>query len=169
MTKAESRLWRRLKSSPYMEGWFPQRRAGKYCLDFYNSKAHISVEVDGRHHQDDPVQVAHDRKRTAFLDRSYHIDELRFTNRDVFRRIDWVLKQIVLAYRQALARYKDPAYWLPVSKRRDTHSLSSAVHKRNSDAYKEASDSIHATHRATTATAALYLNNYGENENSQGL
>lgn len=111
MTKAEKRLWRRLKSSSIMEGWKPQIWVGWYRVDFYNSKAHISVEVDGRHHQFDANQRAYDKRRTAYLDRSYHLDELRFSNDDVFERMNWVLEQIIAAYRRAIKRYRDPVYW----------------------------------------------------------
>jgi very-short-patch-repair endonuclease len=56
----------------------------------------LIIEVDGAQHGDDPVQVAHDRKRTRFLEsRGYRV--LRFWNSEVLNNTPGVVETILMA------------------------------------------------------------------------
>src|SRR4051812_41235769 len=70
MTSAEKVLWERLRMHRLDGlGFRRQHPAGANILDFYCSFAKLAVEVDGPHHDDDPDQAEHDRRRDAWLAR----------------------------------------------------------------------------------------------------
>jgi very-short-patch-repair endonuclease len=76
LTSPELALWLRLKNRKL--GGFKFRRQhpiGPYILDFYCAEARLAVEIDGEV-QDWPDQVAHDRRRDAYL-REQGIETLR--------------------------------------------------------------------------------------------
>ncbi len=67
MTPPEARLWNALKAARLRGLKFRrQHPIGPYILDFYCAEAKLAVEVDGGVH-DRPEQIAHDRRRTAWL------------------------------------------------------------------------------------------------------
>lgn len=71
---------------------------GPYIADFYCAAAKLVVEVDGRIH-DDPAQLAHDRRRTAWLpSRGVRVIRVAALSvRDeldgVLSFIDWVVRE----------------------------------------------------------------------------
>ncbi len=67
MTPPEARLWTALRAGRLNGCKFRrQHPIGPYILDFYCAEAKLAVEVDGAVH-DQPDQVAHDQRRTAWL------------------------------------------------------------------------------------------------------
>ncbi|WP_395943668.1 endonuclease domain-containing protein [Brevundimonas sp.] len=67
LTPPEFRLWQALRRDQV--GKFKFRRQhpiGPYILDFYCAAAKLAIEVDGAVHNE-PDQIAHDRRRTAWL------------------------------------------------------------------------------------------------------
>jgi very-short-patch-repair endonuclease len=71
-----------------------QHPVGPYILDFYCVAARLAVEVDGMRH-DEPDQIIHDRKRTAWL-ATRGIRVIRIAARDVRWELDGVLAFIAL-------------------------------------------------------------------------
>lgn len=91
MTETEKILWSKIRNK--QQNWFYFRRQHPfniYILDFYCDKASLAIEIDGEIHL---RQKVYDEERTRFLESS-GLKVLRFTNKDIKTRIDWVLKII---------------------------------------------------------------------------
>lgn len=83
MTKEETHLWYQyLCRTKYR--FRRQYVIGNYIVDFYCHQAKLVVELDGSQHCT-PVEMEHDKKRTAFLE-SQGLQVIRFSNLDVMRR-----------------------------------------------------------------------------------
>jgi len=97
-TDAEKRLWSRIRDRK-IDGWKFRRQVphGPYVLDFFCFEASLVIEVDGGQHADG--RAAHDRRRTAYLERG-GLSVLRFWNGDVLNNMDGVLETIYLALGQ---------------------------------------------------------------------
>jgi len=93
MTKAEVILWSRLRrGSMFGHQFRRQHPIGPYVADFACVAAQLVVEVDGATHSS-PAELAHDRRRDAFLRRSgWRV--IRVQNEDVYRSLDGVLVTI---------------------------------------------------------------------------
>lgn len=99
MTKAEVRLWKRLKLLR-AQGFHIRRQAPfrGYFLDFVCFKRKVVIELDGwRHAEDEHAQ--HDAERDAVLRRE-GFTVLRFWNNALDQNIDGV----ILAIEEALTR-----------------------------------------------------------------
>ncbi|QBQ49802.1 MULTISPECIES: endonuclease domain-containing protein [Brevundimonas] len=95
LTPPEARLWACLKAGG-LEGlkFRRQHPIGPYIVDFYCPASRLAVEVDGATH-DDPDQIAHDARRTAWL-KAQGIEVLRIRATDVRDHPDGVLAVILL-------------------------------------------------------------------------
>ena len=96
LTPPEARLWaclrgRRLGGLKFRR----QHPIGPFILDFYCPAARLAVEVDGQGH-DDPGQMRHDARRTAWLARE-RVEVLRVSATDVRDELDAVLATIAEA------------------------------------------------------------------------
>jgi very-short-patch-repair endonuclease len=93
LTKAEVRLWARLKGQA-CEGFKFRRQhpIGRFFADFACSEAKLVVEVDGDAHQGTQAQM-YDNERTAFLE-SQGWAIIRFTNAAVLHETSRVVEQI---------------------------------------------------------------------------
>ncbi|PQA85766.1 endonuclease domain-containing protein [Hyphococcus luteus] len=92
-TEAERTLWSKLRNRQL--GGFKFKRQvpkGPYVVDFYCAEAHLVIELDGGQHADEEA-VAHDAKRTSFLQES-GFRVLRFWNSDIAEGIEGVLETI---------------------------------------------------------------------------
>lgn len=68
-----------------------QHPVGKFVLDFYCHEARLSVELDGKYHQE---QQRYDQERSAQI-RALGARELRFSNEMVYEAIEGVLLRIL--------------------------------------------------------------------------
>jgi very-short-patch-repair endonuclease len=94
LTPAEAELWRYLKDSQ-LEGrkFRRQHSVGHYILDFYCPSAKLAIELDGQVHFN--TFAAHsDLERDQSL-QQLGIKVLRFENKDVFDKLDYVLQEII--------------------------------------------------------------------------
>lgn len=67
LTPQEFRLWQVLRRDRVGKIKFRrQHPIGPYILDFYCAAAKLAIEIDGAVHNE-PKQIAHDRRRTAWL------------------------------------------------------------------------------------------------------
>ncbi len=94
MTGAERRLWARLRGHRLM-GLHVRRQVpcGPFYADFAILAQHLAIEIDGATHSTDR-EIARDRIRDRwFAVNGWRV--LRFTNEDVYRRLDEVLDTII--------------------------------------------------------------------------
>ncbi len=91
---AEQVLWLHLRKNQ-MDGHAFRRQCaiGPYVLDFFCYEKSVAIELDGSQHAE---QVAHDAKRTAWLE-SRGIKVLRFWNNQVLNETDAVKEAILQA------------------------------------------------------------------------
>ena len=91
MTEPERSLWSLLRNRQ-IDGFYFRRQHpyGIYILDFYCFKANLVIEIDGPIHL---RQLAYDNERTRYLESS-GLKVLRFENKDIENRIEWVLNEI---------------------------------------------------------------------------
>lgn len=92
-TPAEQKLWRHLRQKQ-VGGYYFRRQhpIDRFIVDFYCAQVNLIIEVDGESHLD---QVDYDTARTQWLEeRNYHL--IRFTNNDVFQKIDAILEKILI-------------------------------------------------------------------------
>lgn len=92
LTSSEELLWSRLRNRGLGAKFRRQHAIGPFIVDFYCSRAHLVVEIDGDVHAS-PVQAARDTARTAWLEeRGYAV--IRFNARKVSRDLEGVLEAI---------------------------------------------------------------------------
>ena len=92
-TKAELRLWRRLRARSLMGHKFVrQEPIGPYIVDFVCREHRLVIEVDGGQHATDKRDVVRDR---WLAEHRYRV--LRFWNNDVLGNMDGVLEIIAAA------------------------------------------------------------------------
>lgn len=91
MTKPEKILWKCLRKRKINGIKFrKQHPFGIYILDFYCFEANLVIEIDGPVHL---KQLEYDLERTKDLESS-GLFVLRFKNKDIEEKIDWVLEEI---------------------------------------------------------------------------
>ena len=92
MTASEKILWDRLKNKSLNDKFRRQHPIGQYILDFYCHRKRLSIELDGKVH-DNKEQNEKDIERTAYLN-ELGISEIRFKNKEVMDDIEKVLLKI---------------------------------------------------------------------------
>jgi very-short-patch-repair endonuclease len=99
MTKAEVRLWSRLKRLR-SEGFHFRRQApfGAFYLDFVCFSCKVVIELDGWRHAED-MEAEHDRVRDGIIRRE-GFRVLRFWNRELDDNMDGVMTTIWRALHQ---------------------------------------------------------------------
>jgi 5-methyltetrahydrofolate--homocysteine methyltransferase/ATP-dependent helicase HrpA len=91
MTVAEKILWKQLRNRKLNGMHFRRQHPYNiYILDFYCFEAKLAIEIDGDIHLN---QKEYDKERTEFLE-STGLEVIRFTNKDIESRIDWVIEVI---------------------------------------------------------------------------
>lgn len=93
LTPAEAFMWKLLQGHKLGGRKFRrQHSVGNYILDFYCHSEKLAVELDGAgHFTEEGMQK--DAIRTAYL-HECGITVIRFENKLVFERTDWVLEEI---------------------------------------------------------------------------
>ena len=92
MTRAEMRLWERLKSKHLNFVFYRQKPIGNYIVDFYCNQAKLVVEVDGEYHTNNQAS-GNDIVRDVYM-KSLGLKVLRFPNDEVLNNIDAVVAKI---------------------------------------------------------------------------
>jgi very-short-patch-repair endonuclease len=91
-TRAELKLWNRLRSHALGHKFVRQFPIGPYVVDFTCRERRLVIEVDGGQHADNARDALRDR---WLRDRGYRI--LRFWNNEVLANADGVLQVIAAA------------------------------------------------------------------------
>ena len=92
LTPAEATLWRLLKNKQLGKKFRRQVSIGPYIVDFYCFSEKIAVELDGQRHFTSAGN-AYDKRRDAFIN-GHGIRVIRFENKEVFNRPEFVLETI---------------------------------------------------------------------------
>jgi len=94
MPPAEVILWSKLRGKN-VKGYKFRRQysVGTYIVDFYCAELKLAIEIDGESHFIEGSEDR-DRRRQEFIE-STCIRFLRFTNTDVYERLDGVLEAIM--------------------------------------------------------------------------
>ena len=93
MTDHEKILWSHIRRRQLNGKHFRRQHPfGIYIVDFYCHEAQLAIEIDGLIHL---KRRKYDRERTEFLELS-GLSVIRFTNKDIECRIEWVLSKIKL-------------------------------------------------------------------------
>lgn len=92
-THAEIRLWLELKGKKMMGYDFHrQKPLGNFIVDFFCYELDLCIEVDGASH--DSVKVQEKDKRKEDCLKSLGLNVLRFTDREVYRDMGNVLREV---------------------------------------------------------------------------
>jgi very-short-patch-repair endonuclease len=92
MTSAERRFWFEcLKPLPYK--FRKQRPVGRFIVDFYCAELKLVVEIDGDSHFNEQAK-SYDKERTDYLTYELGLKVIRFTNEDIFKRINGVKEKL---------------------------------------------------------------------------
>ncbi len=92
-TEAEKQFWRKVRGKQVNGlAFYRQKPIGGFIVDFYCPKLKLVVELDGGGHGM-PEQIAYDRKRSETL-KKMGLRELRFSNQDILKNIEGVLRMI---------------------------------------------------------------------------
>jgi len=95
MTKAERRLWRRLRGGQLGVKFRRQQPIGRYIVDFVCLERRLVVEVDGGQHDGSE----YDRERDEWLEREgYRV--VRFWDNEVMKEIEGVMEEIARVLRE---------------------------------------------------------------------
>jgi len=94
MPPAETILWSQLRGKR-LEGCKFRRQysIGPYIVDFYSPQLRLAIEIDGESHFVDGA-LERDQVWQGFIE-SAGVTVLRFTNRDVYDRLDGVVEKIL--------------------------------------------------------------------------
>lgn len=93
MTDAETLLWSRIRGKQ-LKGFqfYRQKIIGNYIVDFYCPASKLVIEVDGgQHYREEGKDKDHIRDNYM---KKIGITVLRFSDRDVLKRIDTVMENI---------------------------------------------------------------------------
>ncbi|MCE7063457.1 endonuclease domain-containing protein [Dyadobacter sp. CY343] len=91
-TRAEKLLWERLSNKQLGVKFRRQHPFHLYIVDFYCHEAKLVIEVDGSIHLLDE-NVEYDRLRSELIN-DFDVQVIRFSNEDIYFRIDEVISTI---------------------------------------------------------------------------
>ena len=91
MTPHERKLWY-LFLRKYPVKIYKQRIIGSFIADFYCASAELVIEIDGSQHYE-AVESDYDFRRTKLM-KSFGLEVLRFSNREIDREFRSVCEQI---------------------------------------------------------------------------
>ncbi len=100
-TQAEFIMWQYLRKNKFGYKFTRQKPIDRFILDFYCSKLLLVVEIDGDSHNN---KQNYDFQRDSFLERSFNIKTIRFTNDEILNNFSKV-KEILLPFIKGRSRF----------------------------------------------------------------
>jgi len=85
-------LWEQLKKNSLGVDFHRQKMAGSFILDLFCPELMLAIEIDGRIHELEEVEIR-DKRRQEWLE-SCGIDFLRFSAFAIFKQLDSVRKEL---------------------------------------------------------------------------
>jgi very-short-patch-repair endonuclease len=105
MTKAEKSIWFDILNSKTMEyKWVKQKVIDNYIVDFYCHELGLVLEIDGDTHAQ---KQEYDTMRTQLLNH-FGLEVIRYTNDDVFTKLDSVSQDLVQKIEQRKSYIQNP-------------------------------------------------------------
>lgn len=101
MTRQEKRLWYDFLRD-YPVKVYRQRSIDCFIADFYCSRAHLVIEIDGGQHYT-PEGLEYDKERTEAIEK-HGLDVIRFTNKEVEQQFEAVCQRIDQKIRERTVR-----------------------------------------------------------------
>jgi cyclase len=93
-TEAEKILWERLRGRQIEDLKFRrQHSVNQFIADFYCNELKLVIELDGSIHQLKDVKSYDEYREKLITEFGLHV--LRFTNEEIFKDLDSVLKKII--------------------------------------------------------------------------
>lgn len=102
MTRQEKHLWYDFLSN-YPVKIYRQRSIDYFIADFYCSRAHLVIEIDGGQHYAEE-ELAYDKERTEAIEKQ-DLQVIRFTNREVDQRFEGVCRAIDRTIKALMVKY----------------------------------------------------------------
>ncbi len=93
MPPAEKIIWNALRDKNLGMKFRRQFSIGPFIVDFYCSQLKLAIEIDGESHFAEGAEIR-DRERQEFIE-SKGVHVLRFTNTDVYEKLEGVIAQII--------------------------------------------------------------------------
>lgn len=107
-TKTEQILWSKVRNRQVHNIKFRRQFGiGKYIVDFYSAQLKLVIEIDGPSHFTDEG-IEYDKARTNYL-QSLGLKVIRFTNDDIYRRVNSVIEQISKEIEKIVKRENAPS------------------------------------------------------------
>ena len=91
-TKEEKVLWSKIKKNQFNAKFLRQKIIGNYIVDFYCHQANLVIELDGSQHYFEQG-LKKDKTRDDYF-KSKGLKVLRFSNNEIIKNLDDVLKSI---------------------------------------------------------------------------
>ena len=93
-TPAEKILWDKIRGNKVNGFKFRRQYAiGRYIADFYCCEARVAIEIDGEIHNEIERKEYDQLRQEEIESRNIHV--IRFSNEEIYKNIDYVLKRIV--------------------------------------------------------------------------
>lgn len=92
LTDAEVLLWSYLRKKPYGYKFRRQHPIGIYIVDFFCHPLKLAIEADGGIHQKPEVMESDKKRENDLKEEGLYI--IRFSNEDIFNRLDAVIEKI---------------------------------------------------------------------------
>lgn len=102
MTRQEKHLWYDFLSN-YPVKIYRQRSIDYFIADFYCSRAHLVIEIDGGQHYTEE-ELAYDKERAEAIEKQ-DLQVIRFTNREVDQRFEGVCRAIDRTIKALMVKY----------------------------------------------------------------
>ena len=102
MTRQEKHLWYDFLSN-YPVKIYRQRSIDYFIADFYCSRTHLVIEIDGGQHYTEE-ELAYDKERTEAIEK-HDLQVIRFTNREVDQRFEGVCRAIDRTIKALMVKY----------------------------------------------------------------
>ncbi len=103
-TEAENILWQRLRNNQLGAKVRRQHTIQGYIVDFTFLEVKLVIEVDGEYHNDEEQKI-YDNARAKFMNQ-FGLELLRFTNEQVIKDTETVIKEIKTAIEQQRQKLK---------------------------------------------------------------
>ena len=92
MTEAEKLLWSEIRNKRLGVRFLRQYSIYNFVVDFYSPGIKLAIEVDGVTHNS-PEEIENDKIRQEQIE-SHKITFLRFTNQEVYNKMNYVVDSI---------------------------------------------------------------------------
>jgi len=107
LTPAETKVWAKVRNRGLGFKIRRQHPIWRFIADFYCAEAKLVIEIDGDSHAE-LDQAEYDVARTKWLEaRGYKV--IRFTNNEVHKQLDNVLKEILITCEERISEFNKKA------------------------------------------------------------